>query len=45
MMDMSGDERRAMGQRGRQKVASEFDERVVVERYKDLLQTLTGVSL
>ncbi|CAG4885853.1 glycosyltransferase family 4 protein [Paraburkholderia gardini] len=45
MLDMSGDERRAMGERGRQKVASEFDERVVVERYKDLLHTLTGVSL
>ncbi|CAG4911818.1 glycosyltransferase family 4 protein [Paraburkholderia gardini] len=45
MLDMSGDERRAMGERGRQKVASEFDERAVVERYKDLLHTLTGVSL
>ncbi|MGF6756779.1 glycosyltransferase family 4 protein [Paraburkholderia sp. GAS42] len=45
MLDMSGDERRAMGERGRKKVASEFDERVVVERYKDLLHTLTGVSL
>jgi glycosyltransferase involved in cell wall biosynthesis len=45
MLDMSGDERRAMGERGRKKVASEFDEKVVVERYKDLLHTLTGVSL
>jgi glycosyltransferase involved in cell wall biosynthesis len=45
MLDMSGDERRAMGERGRKKVASEFDERVVVERYKDLLHNLTGVSL
>jgi glycosyltransferase involved in cell wall biosynthesis len=45
MLDMSGEERRAMGERGRKKVASEFDERVVVERYKDLLHTLTGVSL
>ncbi|TAL97871.1 MAG: glycosyltransferase family 1 protein [Paraburkholderia sp.] len=45
MLDMSGEERRAMGERGRQKVAAEFDERVVVERYKDLLHTLTGVSL
>ena len=45
MLDMSGEERRAMGERGRKKVAAEFDERVVVERYKDLLHTLTGVSL
>jgi hypothetical protein len=34
-----------MGERGRQKVAAEFDERVVVERYKDLVRQLTGVSL
>ena len=45
MLDMNGDERRAMGERGRRKVTSEFDERMVVERYKELLQTLTGVSL
>jgi glycosyltransferase involved in cell wall biosynthesis len=45
MLDMNGDERRAMGERGREKVTSEFDERMVVERYKELLQTLTGVSL
>ena len=45
MLDMDGDARRAMGERGRQKVTAEFDERVVVERYKELLQTLTGVSL
>ena len=45
MLDMSGVARRAMGERGRQKVAAEFDERVVVERYKDLVRNLTGVSL
>ena len=45
MLDMSGDARRAMGERGRQKVAAEFDERVVVEKYKDLVRNLTGVSL
>jgi glycosyltransferase involved in cell wall biosynthesis len=45
MLDMNGDKRRAMGERGREKVTSEFDERMVVERYKELLQTLTGVSL
>ncbi|ALL64365.1 Lipid carrier : UDP-N-acetylgalactosaminyltransferase [Paraburkholderia caribensis MBA4] len=45
MLDMSDDERRAMGERGREKVAREFDERVVVERYKGLIQQLTGISL
>jgi glycosyltransferase involved in cell wall biosynthesis len=45
MLDMSGAERRAMAERGRQKVAKEFDERVVVETYKDLVQKMTGVLL
>jgi glycosyltransferase involved in cell wall biosynthesis len=45
MLDMSGEARRAMGERGRQKVAAEFDERVVIEKYKDLVRNLTGVSL
>lgn len=45
MLDMSGEARRAMAERGRQKVAAEFDERVVVEKYKDLIRNLTGVSL
>ena len=45
MLDMSGAARREMGERGRQKVAAEFDERVVVERYTDLIRNLTGVSL
>jgi glycosyltransferase involved in cell wall biosynthesis len=45
MLDMSDDERRAMGARGREKVTKEFDERGVVERYKDVIRQLTGVSL
>jgi glycosyltransferase involved in cell wall biosynthesis len=45
MLDMSSGERRAMGERGRAKVAKEFDERGVVERYRNLVQQLTGVSL
>jgi glycosyltransferase involved in cell wall biosynthesis len=45
MLDMSDTERRAMAERGRQKVAQEFDERVVVETYKDLVQKMTGVLL
>jgi glycosyltransferase involved in cell wall biosynthesis len=45
MLDMSVAERRAMAERGRQKVATEFDERTVVETYKDLVQKITGVLL
>jgi len=45
MLEMSETERRAMAERGRQKVANEFDERLVIERYKDLLNNLTGVTL
>jgi glycosyltransferase involved in cell wall biosynthesis len=45
MLERSPDARRAMGERGRQKVAAEFDERDVVHRYTDLIRTLTGVSL
>jgi glycosyltransferase involved in cell wall biosynthesis len=45
MLDMSGEARRAMGERGRQKVMAEFDERVVIKQYKDLVRNLTGVSL
>ncbi|MGF6511795.1 glycosyltransferase family 4 protein [Paraburkholderia sp. 32] len=45
MLEMSGAERRAMAERGRQKVATEFDERMVVETYKDLVQKITGVLL
>jgi len=45
MLEMSEADRRAMAERGRQKVANEFDERLVIERYKDLLTNLTGVSL
>jgi glycosyltransferase involved in cell wall biosynthesis len=45
MLDMSGEARRAMGERGRQKVMAEFDERVVINQYKDLVHNLTGVLL
>ncbi|WP_109478965.1 glycosyltransferase family 4 protein [Paraburkholderia sp. C35] len=45
MLDMSDAGRQAMGERGREKVAQEFDERDVVERYKALIQQLTGTSL
>ncbi|RFU46037.1 glycosyltransferase family 4 protein [Paraburkholderia sp. DHOC27] len=45
MLDMSEAERRAMSERGRQKVMAEFDERGVINQYKDLIRNLTGVSL
>jgi glycosyltransferase involved in cell wall biosynthesis len=45
MLDMRDDERQAMGERGRHKVVEEFDERGVVERYKDVIQRLTGRSI
>ena len=45
MLDMDGEERRAMGERGRHKVMAEFDERVVINQYKDLIRNLTGYSI
>jgi len=45
MLDMSDAERRAMAERGRERVANEFDERIVVQRYKDLILQMTGVAL
>lgn len=45
MLEMSVDERRAMGERGRAKVTAEFDEVSVVERYRQTLRELPGVSL
>lgn len=45
MLDMSDAERRAMAERGRERVVNEFDERIVVQRYKDLIRHMTGVAL
>lgn len=45
MLDMTDDARRAMGERGRAKVAAEFDEAAVVERYRQTLHAVAGVSL
>jgi glycosyltransferase involved in cell wall biosynthesis len=45
MLDMSEEARRAMAERGREKVSTEFDERIVVQRYKDLIHQMTGVAL
>ncbi|SAK76201.1 glycosyl transferase [Caballeronia temeraria] len=45
MLTLSSDERAVMARRGREKVASEFDERNVVERYKGTIHAITGISL
>ena len=44
MLDMNADERRAMGERGRKKIEKEFDERRVVQRYRELVRQLAGVD-
>ncbi|WP_186010846.1 glycosyltransferase family 4 protein [Burkholderia gladioli] len=45
MLDMPAEARRAMGERGRQKVLREFDEANVVERYRQTIRALTGTAL
>jgi glycosyltransferase involved in cell wall biosynthesis len=45
MIEMSDEERRTMGERGRAKVIAEFDEAAVVAHYLKTLKDLTGVSL
>ena len=45
VIEMSEDERRAMGLRGREKVTAEFDEALVVERYRQTMHALTGSSV
>ncbi|MDR5757850.1 glycosyltransferase family 4 protein [Caballeronia sp. LZ035] len=45
MLTLPAAERAAMAQRGRAKVAREFDEKNVVERYKGTIHAITGISL
>ena len=45
MLTLPFEEREAMALRGREKVAREFDEKKVVERYKSTIHTITGISL
>lgn len=45
VLDMSESERRNMGLCGREKVAAEFDEALVVERYRQTLLALTGANV
>ncbi|VXC32917.1 Glycosyl transferase group 1 [Burkholderia sp. 8Y] len=45
MLTLPIEQREAMAQRGREKVAREFDEKNVVERYKSTIHAITGISL
>ncbi|WP_233862490.1 glycosyltransferase family 4 protein [Paraburkholderia adhaesiva] len=44
MLELDQGERQAMAERGRKKIEKEFDERVVVQRYRTLVRQLTGVT-
>jgi glycosyltransferase involved in cell wall biosynthesis len=45
ILDMNPEARHAMGVRGREKVTAEFDEALVVERYRQTLLALTGANV
>ncbi len=45
ILEMDAHARREMGLRGRQKVMAEFDEALVIERYRQTLHALTGASV
>jgi glycosyltransferase involved in cell wall biosynthesis len=45
IVEMDASARREMGLRGREKVAAEFDEALVIERYRQTLYALTGAQL
>ncbi|WP_321947977.1 glycosyltransferase family 4 protein [Paraburkholderia sp. J10-1] len=42
MLDLGDAARAAMAARGRKKIEKEFDERVVVQRYRELIREITG---
>ncbi|WP_245746831.1 glycosyltransferase family 4 protein [Paraburkholderia lycopersici] len=42
MLDLDDAARAAMAARGRKKIEKEFDERVVVQRYRELIREITG---
>lgn len=44
MLELGQGERQAMAGRGRKKIEKEFDERGVVQRYRELIRQLTGVT-
>ena len=43
MIEMDRDRFEAMGQRGREKMVREFDERVVIDRYLGVVGEIAGV--
>jgi hypothetical protein len=45
MLTLGAPQRTEMAAKGREKVAREFDEKVVVERYKGTIRAITGISL
>ncbi|MDR5751401.1 MULTISPECIES: glycosyltransferase family 4 protein [unclassified Caballeronia] len=45
MLTLGARERMDMAAKGREKVAREFDEKTVVERYKGTIRAITGISL
>jgi glycosyltransferase involved in cell wall biosynthesis len=44
MLDLPQAERQKMAERGRKKIEKEFDERAVVQRYRELVHQITGVT-
>ncbi|CAB3776433.1 N, N'-diacetylbacillosaminyl-diphospho-undecaprenol alpha-1,3-N-acetylgalactosaminyltransferase [Paraburkholderia caffeinitolerans] len=44
MLDLTFAQRAAMASNGRKKIAKEFDERVVVQRYQKLIREITGLT-
>jgi len=37
MLKLTNEERSEMGRRGREKVVKEFDEKIVIEKYRDVI--------
>jgi hypothetical protein len=44
MLDLPHAERQKMAERGRKKIEKEFDERAVVQRYRELVHQITGTT-
>ena len=40
MLNLSDEERKQMGKKGREKVIKEFDEKIVIQRYMDLIENI-----
>jgi glycosyltransferase involved in cell wall biosynthesis len=44
MVELGDDQRRETGQNGRKKIVREFDERIVIEKYRESIDEITGNS-